>query len=92
MYLVTTLPHMKMIKKLIHITLYLTTNYIKSTMEEDIEMNHYRTKNFPDPINIGDGASKIYVDNKFNDPSVYKKTQHMLTSVNKIMITLDLLK
>ena len=57
---------------------YLRTNYIESNIEEDIDLkNHYRIKNLPDPISIGEPVSKQYVDNKFNDPSIIKNTAHV---------------
>ena len=53
---------------------YLRTNYIEANIEEDIDLkNHYRIKNLPDPISIREAASKSYVDNLFNDPSIVKK-------------------
>ena len=53
---------------------YLRTNYIESNVEEDIDSkNQYRIKNLPDPISIREAASKIYVDNLFNDPSTTEK-------------------
>ena len=36
-----------------------------------------RIKNLPDPISIREAASKIYVDNLFNDPSIIKNTAHI---------------
>ena len=57
---------------------YLRTNYIEANIEEDIDLkNQYRIKNLPDPISIREAASKIYVDNLFNDPSLVKNTQHI---------------
>ena len=56
---------------------YLRSKYIKSNIEEIIDVkNQYRVKNLPDPISIREGASKIYVDNKFNGPSIIKNTEH----------------
>ena len=53
---------------------YLRTNYIESNIEEDIDLkNQYRIKNLPDPIGIREAASKQYIDNFFNDPSIVKK-------------------
>ena len=57
---------------------YLRTNYIESNIEEDIDSkNQYRIKNLPDPINTREAASKHYVDNLFNDPSILKNTEHI---------------
>ena len=57
---------------------YLRTNYIESNIEEDIDLkNQYRIKNLPDPISIGEPASKQYVDIKFNDSSIIKNTAHV---------------
>ena len=57
---------------------YLRTNYIEANIEEDIDLkNQYRIKNIPDPISIREVASKNYVDNLFNDPSVVKNTEHI---------------
>ena len=50
---------------------YLRSNYIESISEEDIDLkNQYRIKNSPDPFSIREPASKNYVDNLFNDPSI----------------------
>ena len=57
---------------------YLRTNYIESNIEEDIDpKNQNRIKNLPDPISIREAASKNYVDNLFNDPSIIKNTEHI---------------
>ena len=57
---------------------YLRTNYIESNVEEDIDLkNQYRIKNLPDPISIREAASKNYVDNLFNDPSIIKNSAHI---------------
>ena len=57
---------------------YLRTNYIEANIEEDIDLkNQYRIKNIPDPISIREAASKNYVDNLFNDPSIIKNTAHV---------------
>ena len=54
---------------------YMRTNYIQSNIEEDIDLkNQYRIKNLPDPISIREAASKNYVDNLFNYPSIIKNT------------------
>ena len=53
---------------------YLRQNYIESNIEEDIDLkNPFKIKNLPDPISIREAASKNYVDNLFNDPSIVKK-------------------
>ena len=57
---------------------YLRTNYIESNYKEDLDLkNQYRIKNLPDPISIREAASKNYVDNFFNDPSIVKNTAHI---------------
>ena len=57
---------------------YLRFNYIESNIEEDIDLkNQFRIANLPDPISIREPASKNYVDNKFNDPSIIKNTGHI---------------
>ena len=57
---------------------YLRHNYIEANIEEDIDLkNRFRIKNLPDPILVQEAASKNYVDNKFNDPSILKNTEHI---------------
>ena len=57
---------------------YLRTHYIEAKIEEDIDLKkQYRIKNLPDSISIGEAASKNYVDNFFNDPSVLKNIEHI---------------
>ena len=57
---------------------YLRTNYIEANIEEDIDLkNQYRFKNLPDPLSIREAASKKYVDNLFNDPSIIKNSAHI---------------
>ena len=57
---------------------YLRTNYIESNIEEDIDLkNQFRIKNLPDPISLGEAASKNYVDNLINDSSLLKNTEHI---------------
>ena len=57
---------------------YLRTNYIESNIEEDIDLqNQYRIKTLPDPISNREAASKKYVDNLFNDPSITKNSAHI---------------
>ena len=54
------------------------TNYIEANIEEDIDLkNQYRIKNLPDPLSIREAASKKYVDNLFNDPSIIKNSAHI---------------
>ena len=57
---------------------YLRHNYLGSNLEENIDLKRqYRNKNLPDPISIREAASKHYVDNLFNDPSIVKNTEHI---------------
>ena len=57
---------------------YLRSNYIESNIEEDIDMRKkYRITNLPNPISIQEAASKNYVDNLFNDPSIVKNNAHI---------------
>ena len=57
---------------------YLRTNYTEANIEENIDLkNQFRIKNLPDPFSIREAASKNYVDNLFNDPSVLKNTEHI---------------
>ena len=57
---------------------YLRTNYIEANIEEDIDFkNQYRIENLPDPISIREAASKKYVDNLFNHPSIVENTEHI---------------
>ena len=57
---------------------YLRHNYIEANIEKDIDLKiQYRIKNLPDPISIREAASKNYVDNLFNDPSIGKNTEHI---------------
>ena len=57
---------------------YLRSNYTKSNIEEDIDLkNRYRIKNLPDPVSERDPVSRNYVDNKFNDPSIIKNSEHI---------------
>ena len=64
---------------------YLRHNYIESNKEEDIDLkNQFRNKNLPDPISIREAASKNYVDNLFNDPSVVKNNAHIDLNDRKI--------
>ena len=64
---------------------YLRTNYIESNVEEDIDLkNQFRIKNVPDPISSSEAASKNYVDNLFNDPSIIKNNAHIDLNDRKI--------
>ena len=57
---------------------YLRTIYIEPNIEEDIDLiNQYKIKNLPDPISIREAASKNYVHNLFNDPSIIKNTENI---------------
>ena len=57
---------------------YLRSNFIEANIKEDIDLkNQFRIKNVPDPISIREPASKNYVDNLFNDPSIVKNTEHI---------------
>ena len=53
---------------------YLRTKYIEANTKEDLDLkNQFRIKNLPDPLSITEAASKNYVENLFNDPSIIKK-------------------
>ena len=57
---------------------YLRTKCIEANIEENIDLkNQYRIKNLPDPISILEPASKNYVDNLYNDPSIVKNNAHI---------------
>ena len=57
--------------------LYLRTIYIEIIFEEDIDLkSQFRIKNILNPISIREAASKKYFDNKLNDPSILKNTDH----------------
>ena len=57
---------------------YLRINYLKSNLEEDIDLkNQFRIIILPDPISIRGACSKNYVDNLFNDPSIIKSNAHI---------------
>ena len=71
---------------------YLRTNYIESSIEEDIDLkNQYRIKNLPDPISIK-AASKNYVDTEIDQQSVVRNNQdndfsnYNLTNINSITL------
>ena len=52
-------------------------HFLEGINEEYIVMkNQYRTKNLTDPYSIRETASKKYVDNLFNGPSI-KNTSHV---------------
>ena len=56
----------------------LRTHSIEANIEEDIDLKyHYRIENLPDPSSTRDACSKIYVHNKFNDPSIIKNTANI---------------
>ena len=57
---------------------YLRHNYIEANIEEEIDLKkQFRIKNLPDPISIREAASKHYVDNLLNDPSIIKNIEHI---------------
>ena len=57
---------------------YLRHNYKEANIEEDIDLkNQFRIKNLINPISIREAASKNYVDNLFNDPSIVKNKVHI---------------
>ena len=57
---------------------FLRTNYVEANIKEVIDLkNQYRIKNLPDPISIREAASKNYVDNLFNDPSILKNNANI---------------
>ena len=72
--------------------LYLRTNYIETTIEENIDFKiQIRIRNLPDPISNREAASNNNVDNLFNDPSMIKNNTHV-DSTDKISVMLGLLK
>ena len=79
MYLVTVLPSMIMLNenaKTLFVQKPILANCIESNMEGEIDMeNQLRIKKLPNPVTIREPASKIYVDNKINDPSIVKNTE-----------------
>ena len=65
---------------------YLRHYYIEANIEEDIDLKkQFRIKHLPDPISIRETASKIYLDNLFNDPSIVKHIENI--DLNDINIT-----
>ena len=57
---------------------YLRTIYIESNIEEDIDLkNQFGIKKLPHPISISEAASKLFVDNEFNDPSIIRNLAHV---------------
>ena len=57
---------------------YLRTNYIEANIGEDVDSkSQYRIKNLSDSISIEEAASKNFVDNKCNDPSIMKNSEHI---------------
>ena len=72
---------------------YLRTNYIESNIEEDIDLkNQFRIKNLRDPNNIRETASKNYVNNSIDEPSLVRNNQdndfgnYNLTNINSITL------
>ena len=78
MYLVQIVLKIELIHLYLYKKSYLGSNYIEANIEEGIDLiNQYRIKNLPEPISVREAASKNYVDNKFNDPSIIKNTTHV---------------
>ena len=64
---------------------YLRTNYIESSLEEDIDFkNQYRIKNLPNPIGIYDACNKNYVDNIFRNDIDFNDVK--LENINTITL------
>ena len=64
---------------------YLRAIFIEANIEEDIDLKtQFRIKNLPDPISIQEAASKKYVVNLFNDPSLIKNSEHIDLNDRKI--------
>ena len=58
--------------------LYLRTDYIKSKIEEKMDLkNQFRSKNLKDPIDIREAAAKNYYGEKINHPIIIKNTAHV---------------
>ena len=54
------------------------TIFIESNNEESFDMkSQFRIKILPDPISIREPARKLYVEIKFNAPSIIKNTAHV---------------
>ena len=57
---------------------YLRTHYLESNIEDDFDLkNRIRIENLPDASSTREAASKNYIDNFFNDPSLVKNTKHI---------------
>ena len=72
---------------------YLRTNYTERNIEEDIDLkNQFRIKNLPNPLSIREAASKNYVDNSIDEPSLVGNNQdndynnNNLTDINDITL------
>ena len=71
---------------------YLRIYYTELNIEEDIDRkNQFRIESLAGPISIREPASKIYVDNNFNDRSEIKNT-NLLILMKKISLMFILLK
>ena len=58
---------------------YLRTNYFQSITGEEIDMKyHFKFKKLPLPVDDREVASKSYVDNRLNDPSIVKNFAHIV--------------
>ena len=50
---------------------FLKSSFNEAIIEEDIDLkNQFRIKNLPNCISIREATSKIFVDDKFNDPII----------------------
>ena len=68
------------------------TNYKEDNIEEDIGMKKlFKVKSLPCPQENPDDVCKSYFDSGLNHPSIIR-TQLTLTSMIKILITLDFSK
>ena len=64
---------------------YQRSNSIESKVEEDLDLkNQFRIQNLPHHVSIREAASKNYVDNKFNDPSIIRNTEHIVLNDRNI--------
>ena len=65
--------------------LYLRTNYIEATNEEDIDLkSQFRIKIFSDPISIRDDGRKLCFATLFNDSNIIENTTHIDLNDGKV--------